>query len=202
MDNMRRLGHTMKGKMYSANKKLSMIRSKSMERFSKKQEMIMVTPRIKNIEIEVYNDEYSGPFIGQAVAMIDFTPNPYDREALRLKRGDIIDVIETNPNGTWRGHCGGRVGNFKFLNVQTLSSERRAPEQCFSSGQEMPTQRTIQSVQDLLSSLHLQQYLSVFILNGYDSLGSLYNVDRKTLEYFGIFDPRHQTQLLDSIQVE
>ena len=59
-------------------------------------------------------------FIGQAVAVVDFTPNPYDREALRLRRGDLIDVIETNPNGTWRGLCHGRVGNFKFLNVETI----------------------------------------------------------------------------------
>ena len=81
----------MRGKMHSANKKISMIRSKSMERFSKKQELIVVTPRIKTVEAED-TEEFSGPFIGQAIAITDFTPNPYDREALRLRRGDIIDV--------------------------------------------------------------------------------------------------------------
>ena len=114
----------MRGKMYSANKKLSMIRSKSMERFSKKQEMIVVTPRMKIDHCEQPHQEFCGPYLGQAIVKVDFTPNPYDREALRLKRGDVIDVIETNPNGTWRGHCNGRVGNFKFLNVETIPLRR------------------------------------------------------------------------------
>ena len=64
--------------MHSANKKLSMIRSKSMERFSKKQELIVVTPRIKTAEPEEC-EEFSGPFIGQAIAVTNFTPNPYDK---------------------------------------------------------------------------------------------------------------------------
>ena len=54
--------------MHSANKKLSMIRSKSMERFSKKQELIVVTPRIKTVEPEE-SEEFSGPFIGQVIVV-------------------------------------------------------------------------------------------------------------------------------------
>ena len=122
MANIERLSHTMRGKMHSANKKLSMIRSKSMERFSKRhQELIVVTPRERMTERPSQpSTQLTGPVLGQAVAIMDFTPNPYDREALTLKRGDVIDVLETNPNGTWRGHCNGRVGNFKFINVRTV----------------------------------------------------------------------------------
>ena len=179
--------------MHSANKKLSMIRSKSMERFSKKQEMILVTPRTKQIETENPAD-YSGPYIGKAIVVIDFTPNPYDREALRLRRGDIIDVIETNPNGTWRGHCNGRIGNFKFLNVETI------PSRGVRSSRD-PDETRMTSVQELLTQLSMEQYLSVFILNGYDSLDSLCKVDKPTLEYFGIVDARQQRELLAAIQV-
>ena len=190
----------MRGKMHSANKKLSMIRSKSMERFSKKQEMILVTPRTKQIETENTAD-YSGPYIGKAVAVIDFTPNPYDREALRLRRGDIIDVIETNPNGTWRGHCNGRIGNFKFLNVETIPSRAVRTRDNNAEEQETGPVTRMTSVQELLTQLNLEQYLSVFILNGYDSLDSLYKVDQPTLEYFGIVDTRQQRELLVAIQV-
>ena len=29
--------------------------------------------------------EYTGPFIGRARALVDYTPSPYDRDALRFK---------------------------------------------------------------------------------------------------------------------
>ena len=195
----RRLSHTMRGKMHTANKKLSMIRSKSMERFSKKQEMILVTPKPRYSETEPAPADYSGPFIGQAVALVDFTPNPYDREALRLRRGDIIDVIETNPNGTWRGQCHGRVGNFKFLNVQTIPDRNVVRQVSGDSGHQ---DNTIHSVQQLLSLLNMGQYLSVFILNGYDNLESLYKIDKSKLEYFGVTDPEKQSEFLKTVQVQ
>ena len=31
--------------------------------------------------------EYTGPFIGRARALVDYTPSPYDRDALRFKVG-------------------------------------------------------------------------------------------------------------------
>ena len=188
----------MRGKMHSANKKISMIRSKSMERFSKKQELIVVTPRIKTVEAEEA-EQFSGPFIGQAIAVTDFTPNPYDREALRLRRGDIIDVIETNPNGTWRGHCRGRVGNFKFLNVETITNGRMRLNSI--QGEPQCRQTKTRSVHQLLASINMTQYLSVLTLNGYDNLDSLYKLDKATLDYFGIVNPVQQSQLLGAIQV-
>ena len=195
----------MRGKMHSANKKLSMIRSKSMERVSKKQEMILVTPKPRYSETEPAPADYTGPFLGQAVALVDFTPNPYDKEALRLRRGDIIDVIETNPNGTWRGQCHGRVGNFKFLNVQTIPDRNVVRQVSGDSGHSGHNghhqDNTIHSVQQLLSLLNMGQFLSVFILNGYDNLESLYKIDKATLEYFGVTDPEKQTEFLKTVQV-
>ena len=79
MANIERLSHTMRGKMHSANKKLSMIRSKSMERFSKRnQELIVVTPRERQTDklpTEPADLEMAGPVLGQAVAIMDFNPN-------------------------------------------------------------------------------------------------------------------------------
>ena len=31
--------------------------------------------------------DYTGPFIGRARALVDYTPSPYDRDALRFKVG-------------------------------------------------------------------------------------------------------------------
>ena len=129
--------------------------------------------------------------------------NAYDREALRLRRGDIIDVIETNPNGTWRGHCRGRVGNFKFLNVETIPSRhtRLSSEAREAGGHEERVMRT-RSVLQLLASVNMTQYLSVLTLNGFDNLESLYKLDKPTLDYFGIVNPVQQSQLLGAIQVK
>ena len=77
--------------------------------------------------------------VARAVARQDFTPNPYDRQALRwaviftiititmsitrFERGDIVEVLETRPSGLWQGRCRGRVGTFKFVMVEvTLST--------------------------------------------------------------------------------
>ena len=32
-------------------------------------------------------------FLGHAKAIVDYTPSPYDRDALRFKKDDIIDII-------------------------------------------------------------------------------------------------------------
>ena len=81
---------------------------------------------------------YNGPFIGRACALVDYTPSVYNRDALRFNRGDTIDIIAMNPisyfnpSGLWRGRCQGRIGHFKFINVELLpdrhvlrSSEQR-----------------------------------------------------------------------------
>ena len=163
----------------------------------------MVTPRERMTERPSQpSTQLTGPVLGQAVAIMDFTPNPYDREALTLKRGDVIDVIETNPNGTWRGHCNGRVGNFKFLTVTTLPDRMSQlhHSQHYRPGEPGGTARSESSVQEVLVMLGLERYLSVFILNGHDSLGSLARLDREDLHYLGISDTNQQTELLNTVE--
>ncbi len=38
----------------------------------------------------------------------------------------MIDIISMNPSGLWRGQCQGRVGNFKFINVDIVNERRRS----------------------------------------------------------------------------
>ena len=150
---------TMRTKIHTANKKLSMIRSRSMDRFSRRQEVISVTPRQRQAALE-HGGSYCGPFIGQARAVVDFTPNPYDREALRLSKGDLIDIIDTNASGMWRGRCNGKVGNFKFLNVEALPSRAERIDNTDTKWRGV----SVSSVQEFLTMLDLEEYISVFVL--------------------------------------
>lgn len=187
------LSMTMRGKIHTANKKLSMIRSRSMDRFSKRQEVIPVTPRPRPAA-EQRRGVYSGPFIGQARAVVDFTPNPYDREALRLQKGDLIDIIDTHPSGMWRGCSHGKVGNFKFLNVETLPSRTDRTD-----SREDSKWRRVRSVQEFLIMLDLEEYIPVFVLNGFETVAALNNLDEAELDYLGIRDLSVQNAVLIAV---
>ena len=186
------LSMTMRTKIHTANKKLSMIRSRSMDRFSRRQEVISVTPRQRQAALE-YGGSYCGPFIGQARAVVDFTPNPYDREALKLSKGDLIDIIDTNASGMWRGRCNGKVGNFKFLNVQPLPSRAERFENTDTKW------RSVSSVQEFLTMLDLEEYISVFVLNGFESMEALESVNLAVLDYLGIKDVDHRNIILTAL---
>jgi len=188
------LSLTMRSKIHTANKKLSMIRSRSMDRFSKRQEVIPVTPRQRQAALES-EGSYCGPFIGQARAVVDFTPNPYDREALRLQKGDLIDIIDTNASGMWRGRCNGKVGNFKFLNVETLPDRVERTENKTDS-----KVRRARSVQEFLIMLDLEEYISVFVLNGFETIEALETLDEAELDYLGVKDVDHQKAILTAVR--
>lgn len=69
-----------------------------------------------------------------------------------------------NASGIWRGRCHGRVGHFKFINVEVLPEQR-----CRNNAK--TTNRNANSggpssVEDLLLRIGLKEYTSVFVLNG------------------------------------
>ncbi|XP_035747193.1 SAM and SH3 domain-containing protein 3, partial [Egretta garzetta] len=66
---------------------------------------------------------YTGPFCGRARVHTDFTPSPYDKDSLKLRKGDIIGIIEKPPMGTWTGLLNNRVGSFKFIYVDVIPEE-------------------------------------------------------------------------------
>ena len=49
---------------------------------------------------------YSGPVLGQARAVVDCVPSPYDKDALPFSKDDMIDFIAMTAGGLWRGKCG------------------------------------------------------------------------------------------------
>lgn len=48
-------------------------------------------------------------------------PNAYDKTALKLEVGDLINVTKMNINGQWEGELNGKVGHFPFTHVEFLN---------------------------------------------------------------------------------
>uniref|UniRef100_A0A1Y9HAZ0 Sterile alpha motif domain-containing protein 5 n=1 Tax=Anopheles farauti TaxID=69004 RepID=A0A1Y9HAZ0_9DIPT len=142
--------------------------------------------------------------ICRAIALVDSCPSPYDKEALRFKKGDIIDVLSMNASGVWRGYANGRLGHFKFISVEVLQdlpttgmkgyggklvSRHRLPTSC-------PT-----SVEELLLRIGLKEYTSVFVLNGYEDLELFKELEPSDLDYLGIGNTEHRAKILAAVQL-
>ncbi|XP_052865328.1 uncharacterized protein LOC128271740 [Anopheles cruzii] len=142
--------------------------------------------------------------ICRAIALVDSCPSPFDKEALRFKKGDIIDVLSMNASGVWRGYANGRLGHFKFISVEVLPdlpttamkgyggklvSRHRLPTSC-------PT-----SVEELLLRIGLKEYTSVFVLNGYEDLELFKELEPSDLDYLGIGNTEHRAKILAAVQL-
>ncbi len=44
-----------------------------------------------------------------------------------VQAGDLIQIIRKHPSGIWEGECMGRVGRFKFINVEELEQQLTPP---------------------------------------------------------------------------
>ncbi|XP_069681271.1 uncharacterized protein [Periplaneta americana] len=151
-----------------------------------------------------------GPVIGKARALVDYTPSPYDKDALRFKKGDVIDVIAMNASGLWRGILHSRVGNFKFINVELLSDKmcqrvaaslqrsagKYSGRRCGSTARGRP-----QSVEELLQRMNLEEHISVFVLNGYEDLELFKDLEAEDLDYLGITNPEHRAKILTAVEL-
>ncbi|CAJ0961698.1 unnamed protein product [Ranitomeya imitator] len=95
---------------------------------------------------------YTGPFCGRAKVHTDFIPSPYDGESLKIKKGDIIDIICKTPMGIWTGMLNNKVGNFKFIYVDVISEEE-APKRIVRRRSKRPRPKTLL---ELLERFNLQ----------------------------------------------
>lgn len=141
---------------------------------------------------------YSGPFCGRARVHTDFTPSPYDTDSLKIKKGDIIDIICKTPMGMWTGMLNNKVGNFKFIYVDVISEEEAAPKKTKvprSSRRENP-----QTLQEFLERIHLQEYSSTLLLNGYEALDDLKDIKESHLIELNITNPEDRARLLSAAE--
>ena len=143
-----------------------------------------------------YRPDQSLPVLGQARALVSCSPSPYDKDILRYEAGDIIDIIQMNPNGLWRGRCGDKTGQFKFINVELVPQSRRRHRSRGRSLSKM-SEHCISSIADVLRALNMSDYLPVFVLNGYEDLTLLKDLDEAELDYLGISNLHHRERLIN-----
>ncbi len=79
-----------------------------------------------------------------------------------------------NASGLWRGRCGKKVGNFKFINVEILPTREGRKSRSNSVNREKKKKKH-RSVQELLRNLNMEDHIPVFVLNGYENM-SLFQV--------------------------
>lgn len=141
---------------------------------------------------------YSGPFCGRARVHTNFTPSPYDTDSLKIKKGDIIDIICKTPMGMWTGMLNNKVGNFKFIYVDVISEEESAPRKIKThrrSGREKS-----KTLQEFLERISLQEYSSTLLLNGYETLEDLKDIKENYLIELNIKNPEDRKRLLSAAE--
>ncbi|XP_077150155.1 SAM domain-containing protein SAMSN-1 isoform X2 [Ranitomeya variabilis] len=139
---------------------------------------------------------YTGPFCGRAKVHTDFIPSPYDGESLKIKKGDIIDIICKTPMGIWTGMLNNKVGNFKFIYVDVISEEE-APKRIIRRRSKRPRPKTLL---ELLERFNLQEYMSSLLLNGYENLEDLKDLKDSHLRELNITNPEERMRLLIAIE--
>ncbi|XP_056127090.1 SAM domain-containing protein SAMSN-1a isoform X4 [Rhinichthys klamathensis goyatoka] len=141
---------------------------------------------------------YTGQFCGRAKVHTDFVPSPYDTDSLKLKVGDIISIISKPPMGIWTGMLNNKVGNFKFIYVDVLPEKEKEEED------EAPEIRPVKvcknprpnTLLELLERLHLEEYASSLLLNGYQTVDDLKHLKERHLIELNVTDPEHRHKLL------
>ncbi|KAK5649394.1 hypothetical protein RI129_000423 [Pyrocoelia pectoralis] len=166
---------------------------------SSTQALVRVGSNHSSISVEDVDSSPADPqIIGRARALVEYTPSPYDKDALKFKKGDIIDILSMNASGQWKGICHGMKGTFKFINVELLS------ERAIRNKKEMKWHRNItgkpKSVEELLRTINMQEHISVFVLNGYEDLELFKEIEPSDLDYLGIINSEHRAKILTAVQ--
>ncbi|XP_054894317.1 SAM and SH3 domain-containing protein 1 isoform X3 [Poeciliopsis prolifica] len=141
---------------------------------------------------------YRGPFCGRALVHTDFIPSPYDTDSLKLKCGDVIDIISKPPMGTWMGMLNGKVGTFKFIYVDVLNKEVK-PKKTRRRRKARHPKPT--SVEELLERINLKEHLPTFLFNGYEDLDTFQLLEEEDLDELNITDPQHRAVLLTAVEL-
>ncbi|XP_037605300.1 SAM domain-containing protein SAMSN-1b [Sebastes umbrosus] len=132
---------------------------------------------------------YTRQLCGRAKVHTDFVPSPYDTESLKLKVGDVIDIIAKPSMGIWTGMLNGRMGNFKFIYVDVLTEETQSHRVTLKS-----------TVQEVLKRLSMEEHLSSLQLNGYQTVEDLMRLREHHLTELNVTDPEHRHRLLAAVR--
>uniref|UniRef100_A0A3B4ZUZ8 SAM domain, SH3 domain and nuclear localization signals 1 n=1 Tax=Stegastes partitus TaxID=144197 RepID=A0A3B4ZUZ8_9TELE len=142
------------------------------------------------------DSSYQGQFCGRARVHTDFVPSPYDTDSLKLKVGDIINIISKPPMGIWTGMLKNKVGNFKFIYVDVLVEKEEEEEAPKIRPQKLCKRPRPKTLLELLERLNLEEYASALLLNGYQTVEDLMHLQEKHLIELNVKDPEHRRRLL------
>ncbi|XP_075576943.1 LOW QUALITY PROTEIN: SAM and SH3 domain-containing protein 3 [Pelecanus crispus] len=160
------------------------------------------SPGVSNrdsLRLEESGPAYTGPFCGRARVHTDFTPSPYDKDSLKLRKGDIIGIIEKPPVGTWTGLLNNRVGSFKFIYVDIIPEETAPARK--SRGPGKSKRLKPKTLHELLERINLQEHTSTLLLNGYQTLEDFKELRETHLNELNITDPQHRAKLLTAAEL-
>ncbi|NXE84915.1 SASH3 protein, partial [Cochlearius cochlearius] len=152
-----------------------------------------------SLRLEESGPAYTGPFCGRARVHTDFTPSPYDKDSLKLRKGDIIGIIEKPPAGTWTGLLNNRVGSFKFIYVDVIPEETAPARK--SRGPSKSKRLKPKTLHELLERINLQEHTSTLLLNGYQTLEDFKELRETHLNELHITDPQHRAKLLTAAEL-
>ncbi|CAL9685964.1 unnamed protein product [Knipowitschia caucasica] len=129
------------------------------------------------------DEELSSPrtFCGRARVHTDFEPSPYDTDSLKLKVGDVIDIISKPAMGTWTGMINNKIGFFKFIYVDLLKEEAKTGDSSFH---------------ELLERFDLEEYALRLKSHGYEAAAELVKLREHHLTELEVTDPEHRRRLL------
>ncbi|NWH80701.1 SASH3 protein, partial [Piaya cayana] len=156
-------------------------------------------PQRDSLQPEESGPAYTGPFCGRARVHTDFTPSPYDKDSLKLRKGDIIGIIEKPPVGTWTGLLNNRVGSFKFIYVDIIPEETAPARK--SRGSSRSKRLKPKTLHELLERINLQEHTSTLLLNGYQTLEDFKELRETHLNELNITDPQHRAKLLTAAEL-
>ena len=118
-----------------------------------------------------------------------------------FQKDDIIDIISMNPSGFWKGVCHGKVGIFKFINVVIIPDRAGERSRKNSRGRSINRGSKPRSVHELLRRIGLEEHIAVFVLNGYDNLKMVQELDERELDYLGIVDVEQRAKILTAVEL-
>ncbi|XP_063289407.1 SAM and SH3 domain-containing protein 3 [Pelobates fuscus] len=151
-----------------------------------------------SMNVENMSPPYTGPFCGKAKVHTDFIPSPYERDSLKLCKGDLIHIIEKPPVGTWTGMLNNKVGSFKFIYVDILPEETEPPKKHRTHGRSKRLKP--KSLQELLERINMQEHIPTLMLNGYQTTEDFKDLKENHLIELNITDPQDRVKLLTAAE--
>merc|ERR1712012_977053 len=111
--------------------------------------------------------------------------------------------MSMNPSGLWQGRSQGRVGHFKFINVELLPDRNTLRQQRRSASEKLNYMNSgpPKTVEELLKQIGLEEHLSVFVLNGYEEIENFHDLDEAELDYLGITENEQRAKILAAVEL-